>query len=79
MKFYRVVQYAYKRKTICTIKQQRQFILHNGINIYRGYSWMYYCDSRSKCYNMSMIEDIEVKSNASELLNSASKNVKMYD
>ncbi|MDD5934147.1 MAG: radical SAM protein [Clostridiales bacterium] len=43
---------------------------NNGMNIYRGCSHgCIYCDSRSKCYNMQHdFEDIEVKSNAVELL-----------
>lgn len=46
---------------------------HNGINIYRGCTHgCIYCDSRSKCYNMEHdFEDIEVKSNAPELLEAA--------
>ena len=42
----------------------------NGMNLYRGCSHgCIYCDSRSKCYNMNHdFEDIEVKSNALELL-----------
>ena len=42
----------------------------NGMNIYRGCTHgCIYCDSRSKCYNMTHdFEDIEVKSNALELL-----------
>ncbi|HAN21714.1 MAG: radical SAM protein [Clostridiales bacterium GWF2_36_10] len=42
----------------------------NGMNIYRGCTHgCIYCDSRSKCYNMEHdFEDIEVKSNAPELL-----------
>jgi len=42
----------------------------NGMNIYRGCSHgCIYCDSRSKCYQMNHeFEDIEVKSNAIELL-----------
>lgn len=45
---------------------------NNGMNIYRGCSHgCIYCDSRSKCYNMNHdFEDIEVKSNALELLES---------
>ena len=41
-----------------------------GMNLYRGCSHgCIYCDSRSKCYNMNHdFEDIEVKSNALELL-----------
>jgi DNA repair photolyase len=43
---------------------------NNGMNLYRGCTHgCIYCDSRSKCYNMEHdFEDIEVKSNASELL-----------
>jgi DNA repair photolyase len=43
---------------------------NNGMNIYRGCTHgCIYCDSRSKCYNMDHdFEDIEVKSNAPELL-----------
>ena len=45
----------------------------NGITIYRGCSHGFiYCDSRSRCYNMDHdFEDIEVKSNAVELLEEA--------
>ncbi len=45
----------------------------NGINIYRGCTHgCIYCDSRSRCYNMDHdFEDIEVKSNAVELLEEA--------
>lgn len=47
----------------------------NGINIYRGCSHgCIYCDSRSKCYQMShSFEDIEVKANAAQLLENALK------
>lgn len=43
---------------------------HNGMNLYRGCTHgCIYCDSRSICYNMQHdFEDIEVKSNAIELL-----------
>lgn len=43
---------------------------HNGMNIFRGCSHgCIYCDSRSHCYQMKHdFEDIEVKSNAIELL-----------
>lgn len=46
---------------------------NNGMNIYRGCTHgCIYCDSRSKCYNMEHdFEDIEVKVNAPELLESA--------
>ena len=49
---------------------------HNGMNIYRGCTHgCIYCDSRSKCYQMKHdFEDIEVKSNAPELLEAALKN-----
>lgn len=45
----------------------------NGMNIYRGCTHgCIYCDSRSRCYQINhMFEDIEVKSNAPELLNEA--------
>ena len=45
----------------------------NGMNLYRGCSHgCIYCDSRSKCYQMEhAFEDIEVKENALELLESA--------
>lgn len=45
----------------------------NGMNLYRGCSHgCIYCDSRSSCYHMEhAFEDIEVKENAIELLESA--------
>lgn len=45
----------------------------NGMNIYRGCSHgCIYCDSRSNCYNMEHdFEDIEVKTNAPEMLEAA--------
>ena len=45
----------------------------NGINIYRGCTHgCIYCDSRSECYQMSQaFEDVEVKENAPQLLESA--------
>lgn len=45
----------------------------NGMNLYRGCSHgCIYCDSRSRCYHMEHdFEDIEVKANAIELLESA--------
>lgn len=48
---------------------------NNGMNIYRGCQHgCIYCDSRSRCYGMEhAFEDIEVKSNAPELLESALK------
>lgn len=47
----------------------------NGMNLYRGCSHgCIYCDSRSKCYHMEHdFEDIEIKANAIELLESALK------
>ncbi|MCL2513746.1 MAG: radical SAM protein [Oscillospiraceae bacterium] len=47
----------------------------NGMNIYRGCTHgCIYCDSRSKCYHIEHdFEDIEVKINAPELLESALK------
>ncbi len=47
----------------------------NAMNIYRGCSHgCIYCDSRSRCYQMNhLFEDIEVKSNAPELLENALK------
>lgn len=46
---------------------------NNGMNVFRGCTHgCIYCDSRSKCYNMEHdFEDIEVKSNAPELLEAA--------
>lgn len=45
----------------------------NGMNIYRGcVHGCIYCDSRSRCYGMNhAFEDIEVKQNAPELLETA--------
>jgi DNA repair photolyase len=56
-----------KVKTILSAK--------NGMNLYRGCSHgCIYCDSRSKVYNMQhKFEDIEIKSNALELLEKALK------
>lgn len=52
--------------------QQYKHILspQNGMNLYRGCSHgCIYCDSRSKCYQMTHdFEDIEVKTNAPEML-----------
>lgn len=47
----------------------------NGMNIYRGCTHgCIYCDSRSRCYGFTHeFEDVEVKSNAVELLESALK------
>ncbi|MDY6211848.1 SPL family radical SAM protein [Hornefia butyriciproducens] len=45
----------------------------NGMNLYRGCTHgCIYCDSRSRCYHMDHeFEDIEVKENAAELLETA--------
>ena len=47
----------------------------NGMNLYRGCTHgCIYCDARSTCYQMDhAFEDIEVKSNAVELLEKALK------
>ena len=47
----------------------------NGMNLYRGCTHgCIYCDSRSKCYQIHhAFEDVEVKSNAPELLEQALK------
>lgn len=47
----------------------------NGMNLYRGCQHgCIYCDARSRCYQMNHVfEDIEVKGNAIELLESALK------
>lgn len=46
---------------------------NNGMNLYRGCTHgCIYCDSRSKCYGMThAFEDVEVKRNAPQLLESA--------
>ena len=46
---------------------------HNNMNVFRGCTHgCIYCDSRSKCYQINHdFEDIEVKSNAPELLEAA--------
>lgn len=51
---------------------------NNGINIYRGCTHgCIYCDSRSNCYQMNhLFEDIEIKENAVELLESKLKSKK---
>ena len=51
----------------------------NGMNLYRGcLHGCIYCDSRSRCYQMDHnFEDIEVKENALELLETALKRKKM--
>ena len=49
---------------------------HYGMNVYRGCSHgCIYCDSRSTCYQFShAFEDIEVKRNAPELLDTFLEN-----
>lgn len=49
--------------------------VRNGMNLYRGCQHgCIYCDSRSRCYQMNHVfEDIEVKENALELLETALK------
>ena len=46
---------------------------HNGINVYRGCTHgCVYCDTRSRRYGFTHpLEDVEVKSNAPELLEKA--------
>ena len=46
---------------------------NNGMNLYRGcLHGCIYCDSRSDCYHMDhLFEDIEVKENALELLDTS--------
>lgn len=48
---------------------------HNGMNLYRGCQHgCIYCDARSRCYQMNhAFEDIEVKQNALQLLETALK------
>ena len=48
---------------------------HNGMNLYRGCQHgCIYCDARSQCYQMNHVfEDIEVKINAPQLLETALK------
>ncbi len=52
------------------VKAKQLLSAQNGMNIYRGCSHgCIYCDTRSKCYQINhAFEDIEVKSNAVELL-----------
>lgn len=57
------------------VKAKTILSARNGMNIYRGCSHgCIYCDSRSDCYRMEHdFEDIEVKTNAVELLEAALK------
>jgi DNA repair photolyase len=55
-------------------KEVKEILLpNNGMNIFRGCTHgCIYCDSRSKCYHIDhRFEDIEVKSNAPQLLEAA--------
>ena len=55
-------------------KEVKGILSHNnGMNIYRGCTHgCIYCDGRSRCYNMEHdFEDIEIKSNACQLLEEA--------
>lgn len=56
-----------------TVKAKGILSSRNGMNLYRGCSHgCIYCDSRSACYHMDHdFEDIEVKENAIELLETA--------
>ena len=52
------------------VKAKSLLTRYNGMNIYRGCTHgCIYCDSRSKCYHFEhQFEDVEVKTNAPELL-----------
>ena len=58
------------------IKAKSILSAKNGMNLYRGcLHGCIYCDSRSTCYNIQHnFEDIEIKSNAIDLLEKALKN-----
>ena len=58
------------------IKAKSILSAKNGINLYRGcLHGCIYCDSRSTCYNIQHnFEDVEIKSNAIDLLEKALKN-----
>ena len=55
-----------------TVKAKSLLTRYNGMNVYRGcLHGCVYCDSRSTCYQFSHpFEDVEVKENAPELLES---------
>lgn len=55
------------------VNAKRILSARNGMNLYRGCQHgCIYCDSRSRCYQMNHVfEDIEVKTNAIKLLESA--------
>ena len=57
------------------IKVKSILSIKNGMNLYRGcLHGCIYCDSRSTCYNMQHnFEDVEIKSNAIDLLEKALK------
>lgn len=64
----------FKRKEAMHLKEAKGILSqYNGMNIYRGCTHgCIYCDSRSKCYHIEHgFEDIEVKSNAPQLLEAA--------
>ena len=58
------------------IKAKSILSAKNGMNLYRGcLHGCIYCDSRSTCYNIQHnFEDVEIKSNAIDLLEKALKN-----
>lgn len=68
-------QSALLREVMHYVKAKGILSPKNGMNLYRGCSHgCIYCDSRSKCYNMQHdFEDIEIKENAIELLETALK------
>ncbi len=68
-------QSALLREAMHYVKAKGILSPKNGMNLYRGCSHgCIYCDSRSKCYNMQHdFEDIEIKENAIELLETALK------
>lgn len=65
-------QYFYEDKTMHFVNTKGILSPKNGMNLYRGCSHgCIYCDSRSKCYRIEHdFEDIEIKANAIELLES---------
>ncbi len=63
-----------KREMIMHGKEAKGILsANNGMNIYRGCTHgCIYCDSRSSCYRMDFpFEDVEIKTNAVELLENA--------
>jgi len=65
--------YALKEKSVHEKEAKVLVSSQNGMNIYRGCTHgCIYCDSRSRCYQMDFpFEDVEVKSNAPQLLEKA--------